>query len=189
VETVEGEEAMEDDEGPPALMDDDGDHEDGEGDDSAAAMAQALTEYRTALDDHLLRFTALVESLLPRHGHFHETRGPTFGADRQRRVVALARAAIVTGSNVYGVLHAKEAAKEWTFDPAQVAEDEAFLKEHGYLSVGCAPTRRQGTFKRGPSEGDAQPGEPGVSTDDGAGRVWWWSTSPSATRLRPEWVE
>jgi hypothetical protein len=83
----------------------------------------------------LTNFVALVESLLPRHGHFYETRGPTFGADRQRRVEALARAAMITGSNIYGVLHAKEAAKEWTFDPAQVAEDEAFLKEHGYLSA------------------------------------------------------
>ena len=83
METVEEEEAAEEDEGPPALMDDDDDHEDEEGGDSATAMAQALTEYRTALDDHLSRFTALVESLLPRHGHFYETRGPTFGADRQ----------------------------------------------------------------------------------------------------------
>ena len=56
------------------------------------------------------------------------------GADRQRQIEALARAAIINGSNIYGVLHAKAAAKEWTFDPAQVAADEAFLKEHGYLS-------------------------------------------------------
>ncbi len=82
METVEEEEAAEEDEGPPALMDDDNDRGDEESSDPTS-MAQAFTEYRTALDDHLSRFTALVESLLPRHGHFYETRGPTFGADRQ----------------------------------------------------------------------------------------------------------
>jgi hypothetical protein len=115
------------DEAPPPLSDDEAEDWDEEDEDRATGM-------RATVDDQLGTFVAMVGSLLPRHGHFYERRGPTFGADRQRRVIALARAAIITGSNVYGVLHAKEAAKEWTFDPAQISEDEAFLRKHGYLS-------------------------------------------------------
>jgi hypothetical protein len=101
--TVDMDAAEEDieDEEPPPLMDDDEEewYEDDDDD---------LTRHTTTLDDQVARFLALVESLLPRHGHFYETRGPTLGADRQRRIEALARAAMITGSNMYGVLHAKE---------------------------------------------------------------------------------
>jgi hypothetical protein len=126
---IEVQEAEDEEEEAPVLVDDDEEEwEDDDDNDNATA-------HMTRIDDQWKSFVALVESLLPRHGPFCDTRGPTMGADRQRRIEALARAAMITRSTIYGVLHAKEWGQAWKFNPKLVAEDEAFLKKHGYLSV------------------------------------------------------
>ena len=73
VDMDEGEEDIEDEESP-ALVEEDEDDWDED-------MLDDTTLHGIAVDYKMKTFVSLVESLVPRHGHFHETRGPTLGAD------------------------------------------------------------------------------------------------------------